>query len=169
MLLTRCVLFLAFAVNYRGSELLTTMYVTTLVLIAIFMLNMTFAMKVYKNFYLSILELCFLLNLLILSATVYYLQGSNGSDDIICKCTSASISVSLIMFIGILSYHTYLRVNKTRWYSLIKNKDTFLAKLQVKKHDAVPAEETCSLDILNFPTRTSVELREALLASGENQ
>ncbi len=45
----------------------------------------------------------FLLNLLILSATEYYLQGS---DDIICKCTSASISVCLIMFIGILSATT---------------------------------------------------------------
>ncbi len=99
------------------------------------------------------LELCFLV---ILSATTLYSLGSNNrSDGIICKCASASISVSLVMFIGILSYHTYLRVNKTRWFTQIK--DTILAKWQVKMPDAVPAEETSSSNVLNFLTTTSVK------------
>ncbi len=60
--------------------------------------------KVYKNVYIHLLEVCFLLNF---SATVQYLKGK-GSNTGVWKTVTASISVSFIMFLGILAYHAYL-------------------------------------------------------------
>ena len=168
MLLTRCILFLVFATIYRESDsrIVTNMYITTLVVSGILTIK-TCITKVYKKNYLNILEISFLLNLLILSATLYYLKGTNSSESITCKSTSASISVSLLTFIGILAYHTYLQARKTRFYR------TLMRLISDKLPKKVKAEE----DILTMisandksaekklPTRTLVELREELLAS----
>ena len=74
MLLTRCVLFLAFASSHRDSDILANTYIITLVLIAVLTVK-TCATKVYRNVHMNTLELSSLLNLVILSATVYYLKG----------------------------------------------------------------------------------------------
>ena len=114
------------------------MFITTLVLFGIFTLKIC-VVKVYKSFLINLLELCFLLNLGILSATLYYLKGNSSSDGSICKCTSASISVSVVLFIGILIYHAYLQLNKTRCFTSIK--DGFLAKWHTRPYRTIPAEE----------------------------
>ena len=159
MLLTRCVLFLAFVSAYRDNELLANMFITTLILIAILALK-TCATKVYKNFYTNLLELSFLLNLAVLSVTLHHLR-SNGSDNgIICKCTSGSIAVSMATFIGILTYHAHLKLGKTRCCKSIKA--TFLAKLPKVKRPGTVAEKNPPKKL---PTTTNVELREELLAS----
>ena len=138
MLLTRCVLFLAFASS--DNRLLMNMYITTSILFGILTLK-TFV--VYKNFRISILETCFLLNVAILSTTTLLLLKNNSSNSggTICKCTSASISVSLTMFIGILAYHAYLRINKTRWFTSIK--DSLLPKRHTRQYH-IPAEENAA-------------------------
>ena len=122
MLLSRCVLFLVFSFNYSDSGLLANMYITTLVLIGILIIK-TCTIKVYKNSFVNVLEICFLLNLVILSGTIIYL---GYSDNIICICTIASISVSMVISAGILAYHTYLQLNKTICFNSIK--DSILAK-----------------------------------------
>ena len=155
MLLTRCVLFLAFATS--DNRLLMNMYITTSILFGILTLK-TFV--VYKNFQINILETCFLLNIAILSTTTLLLLENDGSNSggTICKCTSASISVSVTMFIGILAYHAYLRINKTRWFTSIK--DSLLPKRHRQYH-MIPAEENAAPDnpVLK-PTTTIVDLRE---------
>ena len=162
MLLTRCTLFLIFATSLRGNGLPAKMFTTTLVLVAILSLKFACALKVYKDFRVSVLEFCFLLNLLILSAILYYLRD-DGSNTI-SRCISASVSVSMVLFIGILAYHVYLRVNRMRWFASIES--VILTKWPRKKHDTVHAEDTALPNLQHSqPTTTSVELREALLAS----
>ena len=160
MLLSRCVLFLAFASYHSDSALLANMYITNLVLIGIFAIKAC-VNKVYKYSLVNILEVCFLLNLIILSGTVYYL--GRGAD--VCICTSASISVSMVISAGMLAYHTSLQLNKTRCFNSIK--DSILAKWRKHYHtlpadreleDAPPAHPAQRL-----PTRSVVELREELL------
>ena len=160
MLLSRCVLFLAFDSYHSNNALLANMYITTLVLIGIFAIKACIT-KVYKYSLVNILEVCFLLNLIILSGTVYYLgRGAN-----VCICTSASLSVSMAISAGILAYHTSLQLNKTRCFNSIK--DSILAKWRKHYHtlpadheeeDAPPAHPAQRL-----PTRMVVELREELL------
>ena len=161
MLLSRCVLFLAFSFNYSDSGLLANMYITTLVLIGLLTIKAC-TTKVYKNSFVNILEICFLLNLVVLSGTINYL----GYGDNICICMSASISVSIVISSGILAYHTYLQLNKTICFNSIK--DSILAKWRRHYHrlpadreeeDAPPANPAQRL-----PTRSVVELREELLS-----
>lgn len=159
-LLTRCLLFLIFAISYRQDEILTNTYATTLVISGIFVMK-TCTRHVYKNFYFDILELCFLLNLFILSATLYYLKTSNHSNEVICKSTNASITISFAVFIGIVSYHTYLKIEKTKFCDFIRR--IFCKKLIVEERKE---EDTFQLDAaVKTPTTSYVELREELLTN----
>ena len=162
MLLVRCVLFFAFAFNYTDSDLLANMYITTIVLVGILVLKI-FTTKVYKNYCVNILEICFLINLVILSATLYYLRGSSRRDTVLCECTSVSISVSMVFFFGILAYHAYLRLNKTRCFTSIKN--TFLAKLPRREQQVPDATAENAPLVQRAPSKTTVDLREELLES----
>ncbi len=168
MLLTRCVLFLSFASSYRDSDVLTNMYITTLVLVGILTLR-THITKVYENAHIQTLEVFFFLNLLILFATVYHKQGDTRS---ICKCTSASISLSVISFIGILTYHTFFKIRRTQFYT------SFLHVLLTKwpsrgrnekfpNRDRANSCQTAHQTLKNFPTTSHVDLREEILASEE--
>ena len=153
MLLTRCVLFLGYAFSYSEDELLSNMYITSVVLTAVFNLRICTS-KVYKNFGVSLLELSFLFNIALLSSTLYYLQGKGSSDQTLCKCTIASISISLITLVGIFLYHAYLQLKKTKCFP------NWNAR---RGYDCIsPGENTGSRNprnlAHNFPTRTTVEL-----------
>ena len=163
LLLSRCVLFLAVASKYSDNALLATMFITTLVCIGILSIK-TCSTKVYKNALINILEICFLLNLLILSGTVHYLRGIGAHNTLdICTCTNASISMSLVMFAGILTYHTYLQLNKTRCFRSIKG---HVLTNRRRKNDQLQAdrEEKDIPPIQSLPTTMVVELREELLS-----
>ena len=156
MLLTRCILFLAFTSSPSDNKLLTNMVITNLVLFGILTLK-TFAM--YKNFRMNILEICFLLNIAILSAiTLLLLKNDSSNSDAICKCTSVSISVSVAIFIGILVYHAYLRINKTRCFTSIKD-----SLRPIRQYHMIPAAENAPPEnpVLK-PTTTTVDVREEL-------
>ena len=161
MLLSRCVLFLAFSFNYSDNGLLANMYITTLVLIGILIIK-TCTTKVYKNSLVNVLEICLLLNLVILSGTINYLGYSDNINT--CICMSASISVSMVISTGILAYHTYLQLNKTMCFNSIK--DFIVAKWR-KHYHRLPADREEDTPPANsaqrLPTRSVVELREELL------
>ncbi len=158
MLLTRCVLFLAFASSYNDNKLLQNMYIITITLIGILTVRI-FTANAYKNYYINVLEVCFLLNLATLSATLHYLRSSRSSEYLVCKCTSASISLSMAVFIGILIYHAYLQISKIKYFSVIKN--VFFTKRSKK----LPTEENKLLcpPGQKLPTTTTVELRKELV------
>lgn len=166
MLLTRCILFLVFASSSQ-DDILANMYVTTLLISGVLTVK-TFATKIYKNTYIGILELAFLLNLLILSVTLCYIKGRNTTNDsIICKGATASISISLVTFVGIVAYHTYLKVKNTRVYSSIKHR-LILCNWPVRCRDKEVSNVHKPIIIGNVhevPSSTLVELREELLAS----
>ena len=161
MLITRCVLFLVFATNSADDDIRTNTFSVTLVIIGILIIK-TRLPKVYKNIYVDILEVCFLLNLVILSATVHYLDGISNNG-ILCKIVSSSIAVSLIMFLGILVYHALLQIRKTKFYTLIKQ--SLLRRRQDgQQHHTIPVNS--KPDLSNKPkppTTTTVDLREPLL------
>ena len=163
MLITRCVLFLVFATNFVDDDIRTNMFSVTLVIIGILIIK-TRLPKVYKNIYIDLLEVCFLLNLVILSATVYYLDGIS-SNGVLCKIVSSSIAVSLIMFLGILVYHALLQIRKTKFYTLIKQ--SLLRRRQDgQQHHTIPVNSKPDLsNKFKPPTTTTVDLREPLLES----
>ena len=160
MLLTRCGLFLAFTTNYSSDQALVNSYITALVLSGILVIK-TCSTEVYTKFWNSLLELSFLVNLVILSITLCYLQRTSTSDNsVICKSVTASISISFITFIGIVSHHAHLKIEGTEWYKSAKL--VILKKFPVQQHLNIPADDSA---VVRAPTTTFVELREVLLAS----
>ena len=162
MLLARCVLFLAFASSNNDNQLLANMYITTLVLVAILTLKSSIK-RVYRNYrYMNLLETCFLLNLVVLSTTLYYLRGNSSSDHTLCTCTSASISVSMLIFVGMLAYHTQLQISKTKCFTSIKV--TILAQWHTRQYHIIPTEGNVpSNPVQQLPTTTTVEVRKEFL------
>ena len=118
MLLVRCILLLESTIYHRNHALLTNMYSLTLVTTGILTIK-TFSSNIYKNIYMSTLELGYLLNLVILSMTLHYLKGKGSSDDALCKSISVSIAISMVMFTGILMYHAFLQLKKTRIFAYL--------------------------------------------------
>ena len=162
ILLTQCLLFICFAAAFSESQIMAKMYLTTLVVSGLLTLQTCIIAMVYKSTWLNRLHLWFLLNLLVLSATLNFLhKGSHSVDNGICNTTSASISVAFVTFFGILAYHAYLEAKKTRCYISVKHK-LDIRKAAEKAGDNVPA---ISLPNRKHPSTTVVELREELLAS----
>ena len=167
MLLTRCILFLAFATNYSSDEIVANSYITTLVILGILLIK-TYSTKVYRSFWKNLLELSFLCNMEILSATLSYFKGTISDDNsMICKSINASISISFITFIGILAYHAYLQMERTRWY--VSTKQAVLSKLPIRQHPTSSTEDNLqvpkAVSLKALPSTSLVELREELLAS----
>ena len=115
MLLTRCVLFLAFAINYSSEKVLVNSYISSLLITGLLLIK-TVSTKIYRAPWMNILEISFLCNLEVLLVTVCYIKGSTIDDSVICTIRNASVTISLITFIGIVAYHAYLLMHRTRWY-----------------------------------------------------
>ena len=131
LLLTRCVLFLAFiSASHGRNKLLSNMFITTIILIAVLTLKI-FIQKIYINTFLNFIEVCFFLNLVVLSTTLHYLT-SNSNDDNICKIITSSVSLAMIMFIGIVIYHAYLIITKTNLFKTLKT--IIITKMPLKKN-----------------------------------
>lgn len=158
MLITRCLLFLAFATYQQDHVLITNMFAITLVVMGILTIKM-YARNIYKQLMVDILEVISLLNLGVLSATLYYLKGK-GNIDSMCKVVNASISISFITFLSILAYHAYLQARKKKFYISIEN---MLRKTLKTKCRQSVSKPDADLKPKKSPTRTILELRESLL------
>ena len=129
MLLTRCALLLVFATSQADDALLTNMFTTALFILGI-MTFKTRIVTIYRYNFVDILELIFLMNLGILSSTVYFMLGKGKSNEVLCKTVTASISTSLIMFAGIIGYHVYAKIISCKEHTLF-NRHTPHMRLNV--------------------------------------
>jgi predicted outer membrane repeat protein len=164
LLLTRCVLFLSFAASYGDDDVLLNVYITNIIISGVLVAKMFIFTKTYRVIYLNVLELCFLVNLEALTATLSYLKGSNSSYNERCVTTSVSISISLLVFVGVLVYHTHLRMRRKQWYTSIKL--TLFSMFKCFRAVSVREDNTSITTEHHgkkLPTTTLVELREELL------
>ena len=123
------------------------------------MLKASFKEKVYKRFFVNILENIFFLNLGLLAATVYYLEGHKTPK--VCDCLTASISVAFMTFFAITACHIYYKVGGCSALQKFMSKINGIRKVKgsVQK---IPPETTPTNTI------TYIELREALLESDDH-
>ena len=102
MLLVRCVLFLPFAFNAVGDpsiNLLAIISITVVLLIIYALLGN----RIYKTWYLNVLELSFIVNLCILAVATLYIRSTGGNQSAV---TFTSVSVAFATFVGIVIYHS---------------------------------------------------------------
>ena len=94
------------------------MAVTTSLLVIIF-LTRVFTGRIYKKFYIDILEGLFLLNLGILSVATSHNMVTSGNQQLVADLSGGA---SLILFLAVVSYHVVMQVRSTYVYRVISVK-----------------------------------------------
>ena len=102
-LMLRCILFVVFAISAFRNSSATLMAVTTS-LLAIVTLTRVFTGRIYKNWYVDILEGVFLLNLGILSVATSHNMMTGGNQQLVAHLSGGA---SLVLFILIVAYHVF--------------------------------------------------------------
>ena len=101
MIVLRCILFLIFATSaFRNSS--ATLIAVTTSLLAVATLTRVFTGRVYKNWYIDILEGVFILNLGILSVATSHNMMTGGNQQLVADLSGGT---SLILFLLIVAYH----------------------------------------------------------------
>ena len=108
LLLVRCFLFAVFILTYSSvpSAGLLAILVTFTFLLTIF----AYTGRVYRNRLLSLFEYSFFVNLQVLTATLFFAELTKRSSRELIVCIS--VGVAFTQFVGIVIYHTWLRISK---------------------------------------------------------
>ena len=156
LLLVRCASFLVFAFNISGNDSVNLLVISS----AIFGIFVWFALcgKIYKSWCLNVLELSFILNLGMFAAATYHVKLSGGSQ---AAVTYTSVGIAFLTFVGIVTYHIYLRIKSKVQYIqrghqlLYRNK-----KCQGKCVDNRNLEYSCAVTPNDNVTCTEVDYCE---------
>ncbi len=108
-------------------------------------------LKVYKKFFLSLLDLVFLFNLVVLC--IAFLSTDELETRVVCTCVS--VTLSLLIFVVIVVYHVYL---------LIPNR--YKTKQQ-QNRDEQQVDDHMTQQSVNVPSTTWITIREELLSSNK--
>ena len=105
LLLLRCALFLVFAFNIRGDSSINLLVISSANsgILGWF----TLSGVVYKSWYLNALEVSFILNLGILAVATYHVSHSGEGQ---AAVVYTSVGIAFLTFLGIVTYHIYLRI-----------------------------------------------------------
>ena len=137
LLLTRCALFLTFALNVFGSASVNLIAITSVS--AGLMVVAWIRGKLYLNIYNDILEASFLLNLCIFSATTYHVNEIGGNQ---AGLAYTSVGIAFATFIGILFFHIYMRLKDTTcWQTVSAKVNNILQSIHSKPANACELKE----------------------------
>ena len=117
-LMLRCMLFVVFATSAFRNSSATLMAITTSLLVTIF-LTRAFTGRIYKNWYMDVLEGLFLLNLGILSVATSHNLMTGGNQQLVADISGV---VSLALFLVIVAYHVIKQVTSMNVYRIIHMK-----------------------------------------------
>ena len=124
MLLVRCALFLLFAFNALGDPSINLLAIgcATAILPIVYVV---LGNRIYKTWYLNVLELSFIVNLGILALATLYIRSTGGNQNAV---TFTSISIAFATFIGIVIYHSAQQIKDTPqlWRKLFPRYDTYV-------------------------------------------
>ena len=118
LLMLRCVLLLVFASNPSRNPSIIILAVAAVTLIVAF-LSRAFTGRIYKSWYIDVLEATFLLNLGILSVATFHTTLSGGNQQTLANI---SVGISLILSLGIVGYHAFKQVQSSSTCKAIHRK-----------------------------------------------
>ena len=114
LLVSRMGLYLTFAINALGNESINILAITSISAALLALKG-----RVYEHWFNDVLESVFLLDLCILSIATYYVKKDiDNSVEFESQVILSTISVStaVVTFIGILLYHTVIRIKSTNMW-----------------------------------------------------
>ena len=153
LLLARACLFLVFSLNLLGDPTVNLLAIslTALILCA----YNSIIRGVYKQWWLNLIEVVFVLNLGTLSSLAHYQIASGRTVTLI---TYASTGIAFLIFMSIIIYHIKIRILPTRWSLYAKSKLCDLVKQTSRK-----TTKSSTLEENTFVTSSSIDLRELLI------
>ena len=158
LLLVRCILFLAFALNTLSNSKFDLLLVTSL---TGGVAGLAWVHRgVYEKLYNDVIEASFILNLCVLAAATYHVEETGGSQ---AGLAYISVGIAFATFICIVVFHILLIVRKIpEWKKISKKYKLSLGKTrdEVVKQDS---EQLVDLQKFTTVTTTELELREPLL------
>ena len=109
LLLARCTLLLVFYIytaNGNGVAFVSTTFASLLILVFLAATG-----SVYRNYFITLLELSYILNLEILATGTTYVQYINdhGNQDVL---VIASVGIAFLQFLATVIYHAYMQVRR---------------------------------------------------------
>ena len=167
MLCVRCLLLLVFAFNALGDASVNLLVISFTMFVLTGMTK--FTGRIYKTWYLDVIELSFILNLGIVStATLYIRSRTNGVNESDRNNHTAvvysSVGTAFITFIAIIFFHTYKQLKSSEKCKQILH---HLPCQKTKRNANVEQNEDVTFDsgaqAIVAPTSTDIELREPLL------
>ena len=151
-LLIRCYLFIIFGTNYSTGINLISISITVTILLVI---RIASSGKLYRNKVVGLLELFYLSNLGILATLLLI-------NDTLCDAITVSISLSFVMFVGILFYHLHYETKGKNFSKMITKKfnkifETKCSTSEKKEKNVIPGHGST--------TSSYFQLRESLIDS----
>ena len=161
LLVLRMILLLAFVIEFNPQQNRTSINLLSILVVAGFLqLWAWISGGVYRNWCLDALEGSFSLNLIILASATYYVNRSEGAQ---IAVGYTSVSIALVTFIGILTYHIFLQVRHTKLWKKVPKLNLKFNKPNIKQavndlinHPEIPCEATPNTTV----THTEIDMRE---------
>ena len=124
MLLVRCSLFLVFATNPLGNPNVNLLAISS-VTAALLVVYAIFGNRIYKIWYIKVLELSFIVNLCVLALATLFVRSTGGNQNAVAF---TSVSLAFATFVGIITYHSVLQIKHTPqlWRRMfLRNNDNY--------------------------------------------
>ena len=156
LLFSRVTLYLVSVLNLSNNPRITLLAVN-LVISCFFVLKVVFLVRVHIKLPIELLDYSFYLNILLLSLASFYSLGDQQGQII---ATYTSISIAMVLFFGIVSYHILCVVNITGCVQTLKNMMVVNRKEDGDTHaNLLINEDGASQNALCYPiTSTIVEI-----------
>ncbi len=150
LLLTRCGLFLTFALNDTGDRSLNLLVVCCVVVGLSIIKG-----RVYKAWHNEFLESSFIFNMCIFSVATFYVSTNDSYDTNynVRILSSISVGIAFVSFIWIVIFHTYQRLKNIKLFQALSKHCKIIKKPNDVKHE----EKLISHNSAN------IDLRELLL------
>lgn len=174
LLVIRCALLLTFAFNGLSPSVQSTTSTNLLAVTAIFTALAVLAWlcgRIYNTLYMDVLEAASILNTIMFAAATYHVKNVKGDQ---AALAHTSISISFVLFVGIVLHHVYLRVKDRDFWTRLQVELTVMQKYHKLKslvclrkkpeaNGATGEDIEVSLIPGQEPTTSYVTLREPLL------
>jgi predicted outer membrane repeat protein len=162
LLLVRCVLLLAFALNTLSNSKFDLLLVTSL---TAGVSGLAWVHRgVYEKLYNDVIEASFILNLCIFSAASYHVEETGGSASQ-AALAYISVGIAFTTFVCIVIFHIVIIVRRTpEWKKISKMYNVMVSSEKTRDEDVKQdSEQLADLNKSTTVTTTELELREPLL------
>ena len=160
LLLLRCAVFVVISLNASNDRFGVNLVAINAATAGILALKASFCYNIYKNKYVNTMENVFFVNLGLTAAALYYCSENKKKMQ---KILIASLSLTIILFVITITYHTIKQFKNTTSFQKLKVLFKWMVTCIFPKRPTNFKLNECNTDHCTNVTGNFLELRESLL------